>query len=119
MVLFEQYRILHRDVSVNNTMIYVADVPQSEAYTCGPSRKSTNDSPRDDNAGDNGEKKLKERLVRWDRERRYQIQSGVFRSGLLIDFDYVVDLDQPSLVAPGDRTVRLHSFILSSLIRFH
>ena len=63
MVLFEQYRILHRDVSVNNTMIYVADVPQSEAYTCGPSCKSTNDSPRDDNARDNGEEKLKERLV--------------------------------------------------------
>ena len=30
MVLFEKFRILHRDVSINNTMIYIADIPESE-----------------------------------------------------------------------------------------
>ena len=30
MVLFEKFRILHRDVSINNTMIYIADVPESK-----------------------------------------------------------------------------------------
>jgi len=119
MVLFEQYHILHRDVSVNNIMISVTDIPESEASTCGPSRKTTNDSPRDDNTGDNGEETLEEKLVRWYRERRHQIQSGILRSGLLIDFDYAADLDEPSPMAPGDRTVRVLSFFLSSLIDFH
>jgi len=115
MVLFEQYHILHRDISVNS----VTDIPESEASTCGPSCKTTNDSPRDDNTGDNGEEMLKEKLIWWDRERCHQIQSGILRSGLLIDFDYAADLDEPSPMAPGDHMVRVLSFFLSSLIDFH
>ena len=110
MVLFEQYHILHHEFSINNIMISVTDILESEASMCGPSHKTTNDSPRDDNTGDNREEALEEKLVQWDRERHHQIQSGILRSRLLIDFDYAADLNEPSPMAPGDRTVRVLSF---------
>jgi len=74
-------------------MISVTDILESEASTCGPSHKTTNDSPQDDNTGDNGEETLEEKLVRWDRERHHQIQSGILRSGLLINSMQLISMN--------------------------
>ena len=124
MSLFEKFRILHRDVSINNTMIYVADIPESEGNEdegCS-GESSDGGSPQQDDGGlhrpgalggeavDNQEDKH----AHWERERRQQIRDGILRSGLLIDFDYASDLDQvPSLVS-GERTVSM-SLILPIL----
>ena len=110
MSLFEKFRILHRDVSINNTMIYVADIPENEGNEdegCS-GEFSDGGSPQQDNGGlhhpgalggeavDNQEDKH----VHWERERQQQIRDGILRSGLLINFDYASDLDQvPSLVS--------------------
>jgi len=95
MVLIQKFRILHRDVSINNIMIYID--PQG-----------SNQAP-DDNAeaSRTDDESLKQKLTWWDQERRKQIQAGILPSGLLIDFDYVTDLDQNLPIVSSDRTVSI------------
>ena len=54
-VLFEKYCILHRDVSVNNTMIYVCDILESQVHDGGASKASHHSEAHGDAAGDSGE----------------------------------------------------------------
>ena len=115
MALFEKFHILHCDISVNNTMIYVADIPESKGSNdevCS-SKSSNNGSSNNDGShrlealSDEAVENQEDKHVQWDIERRKQIRAGILHSGLLIDFDYVTDLDQtPSLVS-GDHTVRM------------
>ena len=114
MVLFEKFRILHRDVSINNTMIYVANVPESKGDVNGNySGESSNDSGLNtghhcsEALGDEAVDNQEDKHAQWDRERRQQIRDGMLRSGLLIDFDYATDLDQAPSVVSGDRTIRV------------
>ena len=114
MVLFEKFRILHHDISINNTMIYVADVPESEGdVNRNYSGKSSNDGSLNtghhcsEALGDEAVDNQEDKHAQWDRERRQQIRDGMLRSGLLIDFDYATDLDQAPSVVSGDRTVRV------------
>ena len=117
MVLFEKFRILHHDVSINNTMIYVADVPESESDVNGNyiGESSDDGGPKKDVTGHHCSEALGDEAVdnqedkhaQWDRERRQQIRDGMLCSGLLIDFDYATDLDQAPSVVSGDRTVRV------------
>ena len=119
MVLFEKFRILHRDVSINNTMIYVADIPESE----GNEREVGSDeaSNAGDPEGDGGlhcSEALRneavdsqgDKIAQWDQERLQQIRAGLLHSGLLIDFDYATDLDQAPSSMSGDCTVRISPF---------
>ena len=110
MVLFEKFRILHHDVSINNTMIYVADVPESEG-----NEFSDDDSPKRDDGGlhrsealgNEAADKQQDKHMQLDRERCQQIRDGILHSGLLIDFDYVTNLDQAPFSVAGDRTIRI------------
>ncbi|KIK11246.1 hypothetical protein PISMIDRAFT_19694 [Pisolithus microcarpus 441] len=113
MTLVMQYFILHRDISDNNLMIYPCDIPKGEAKQrckveassserCLRDDKGSQDDDRDSHAEshrsdavDIGKEKTHEqKLHRWDQERCQQIQAGILRNGLLIDFDYVTKLDQ-------------------------
>ena len=115
MALFEKFHVLHRDVSVNNTMIYVADIPKSEGSdneVCS-SKSSNNGGSNNDGShrlgafSDKAMENQEDKHVQWDIERWKQIQAGILHSGLLINFDYVTNLDQtPSLVS-GDHTIRM------------
>ena len=126
MTLVVQHRILHRDVSVNNTMIYVCDTAESEAKNYGPSRdgESGDDDeapggeppcpqdssknsqvPGDDTSDSEEGEILEQNLAQWERQRCEQIKAGKLRSGLLVDFDYATDIGQALPVVPGDRTV--------------
>ena len=110
MVLFEKFRILHRDVSINNTMIYIADVPESKG-----NKSSDDDGPKRDDGGlhrsealgDKAADKQQDKHMQLDRERHQQIWDGILRSGLLINFDYATNLDQAPFSVAGDRTVRI------------
>ena len=75
-------------------MIYDCDVPASETSNSHGEEVISNDP--DSGEGDESE----EKLVRWDQERCEQIRVGILCNGLLIDFDYVIDLDQnlPTIV---------------------
>jgi len=109
-VLFEKYHILHRDVSVNNTMMY--DILESQVH--GASETSHHSEALGGVAGDSGEGGTMEQNLRgWDAERREQIQAGHLRSGLLIDFDYGTVLDQTFPAVPGDRTVSASQISIS------
>jgi len=115
MALFEKFHVLHRDVSVNNTMIYVADIPESEGNedeVCG-SESSNDGGPNNEGfyrleaLSDEAVENQEDRHAQWDRDRQKQIRAGTLRSGLLIDFDYATDLDQTPSSVSGDRTVRI------------
>ena len=106
MVLIQKFRILHHDVSVNNIMIYTD--PQGG-----------NQAP-DDNAEASGtdDESLEQKLARWDQERHKQIQAGILRSGLLVDFDYATDLDQNLPVVSSDCTVSIITSAIHLTHRF-
>ena len=117
--LVEQFRVLHRDVSDNNVMIYTCDVPedqtrQGEAPGDGKHRADGGSShlkPGINDTINNGEETYEQKLARWEQERRQQIRAGALRNGLLIDFDYATEIDQPLHVVAGDRTVSNYLFI--------
>ncbi|KIM70940.1 hypothetical protein SCLCIDRAFT_18893 [Scleroderma citrinum Foug A] len=83
MTLFEKFRILHHDISINNTMIYVADIPESEGNKDeGCSGGSSNGGrPQKDNGGLHHPEALgneavdtqEDKHAQWDRERWQQI----------------------------------------------
>ena len=96
-----QFRVLHRDISVNNIMI---QAPEGETQKGHGETSNNVESPRVDGpANETHEQKL----ARWDQERRNLIRAGILRHGLLIDFDYATCLDQTLPVVPGDRTVSI------------
>ncbi|KIM59470.1 hypothetical protein SCLCIDRAFT_126148, partial [Scleroderma citrinum Foug A] len=122
LTLVMQFWILHRDVSINNTMIYVPDISKSEAketHSGEEFSKASGGEPSSagDYVEDSGkdDKSLEQQLVRWERERYQQIQAGTLRHGLLVDFDYATDLDQNLPVVSGDRTGTL-PFMSSNIL---
>ena len=115
MALFEKFHILHRDVSVNNTMIYVANIPESEGSdneVCS-SKSSNNGGSNNDGShhlealSDEAVENQEDKHAQWDIERQKQIQAGILPSGLLIDFDYMTNLDQTPSSISGDCTIRM------------
>jgi len=102
--LVQEFHVLHCDVSVNNIMIYNCDVPASETSDSHGEEVTQSNDP---DSGE-GEESLKEKLVQWDQERHKQIQAGILRNGLLIDFDYATDLEQNLPTVCGDCTVSVH-----------
>ena len=101
--LIQELHVLHHDVSINNIMIHDCDVPASETSNSHGEEVTSNDP----DSGE-GDESLEEKLVRWDQERREQIWVGILRNGLLVDFDYAIDLDQNLPTVCGDRTVSIH-----------
>jgi len=70
--------------------------------------QGSNQAPNDNaKASGTDDESLKQKLARWDQERHKQIQAGILRSGLLVDFDYVTDLDQNLPIVSSDRTVSI------------
>ena len=94
-------------------MIYPCDVledqiKQGKASGDGNHRDNSGSShskPHDNNAASNSEETHKQKLVRWEQQRQQQIRAGLLCNGLLIDFDYATELNQPLHVIAGDRTV--------------
>ena len=111
--LIQELCVLHCDVSINNIMIYDCDVPASETSNSHSEEVTSNDP----DSGE-GDESLEEKLVRWDQERCEQIRVGILRNGLLVDFDYVIDLDQNLPIICGDHTVSIHIIHAPSLIDF-
>ena len=102
--LVQEFCVLHRDVSINNIMIYNCDVPASET---SDSRGEEVTQSNDPDSGE-GEESLEEKLVQWDQERCKQIRAGILHNSLLIDFDYATDLEQNLPTVCGDCTVSVH-----------
>ena len=115
MALFEKFHVLDRDVSVNNTMIYIADILESEGSddeVC--SSKSSNNGGSNNDGSHHSEalsneavENQEDKHVQWDIERWKQIRAGILHSGLLINFDYATNLDQTPSSVSGDCTVRM------------
>ena len=101
--LVQELRVLHCDVSINNIMIYDCDVPASETSNSHGEEVTSNDP----DSGE-GDESLEEKLVQWDQEKCEQIRVGILRNGLLVDFDYAIDLDQNLPTICGDCTVSIH-----------
>ena len=106
--LIQELHVLHCDVSTNNIMIYDCDVATSEISNSDGEEVTSNDP----DSGE-GEESLEEKLVQWDQERHEQIWVGILHNGLLIDFDYAIDLDQNLPTVCGDHTVSIHIRVCS------
>ena len=111
--LVVEFKVLHHDVSFNNTMVYDSIKKDSKGNTFGSVKLLCSDDNTQSDVPDDGtltgrnmgDVPHKQKLARWDQERCKMIQDGDLCGGLLIDFDYATLLDQCLPVGPGDRTV--------------
>ena len=121
--LVVEFNILHRDISVNNIIMYTSVKKDSKGKVSSGAKLPHNDNKKPPLGNDgsythsdppgNGTatggnmegETCEQKLARWDQERCNLIQDGDMRRGLLIDFDYATLLDQSLPVVPGDRTV--------------
>ena len=123
MSLVIQFHILHHDISINNTMMYVCKTAKSktkksegetssgEGFSHDDESQNDNgnssEAPSDDMSSNGKGETLEQNLARWDRQRCEQIKTGIFHCGLLIDFDYATNLDQALPMGPGDHTISI------------
>ena len=110
--LVVEFKVLHRDVSFNNTMMYALTKKNNNKASGRVQLLRNGDETHSDvpcdgtmSGRNTGDETCEQRLARWDQERQKMVQDGVLRGGLLIDFDYATLLDQSLPAVAGDRTV--------------
>lgn len=108
------FHILHRDISLNNIMIYVMSTLAKDHRVRAGGTSTANDDrlelqvPVDENAVAE-EETHEQKLARWEGERLQMIQAGDLRRGILVDFDYatIIQPGQSKPVGAGARTVSI------------
>ncbi|KAF8546315.1 hypothetical protein OG21DRAFT_1491349 [Imleria badia] len=118
-----QFCILHRDISLNNIMMYIIDTLQNTSKDTGVGAP-TNDDHHSDLPGDENvvaeEETHEQKLAQWEQERRQRIQAGEMRHGILIDFDYMTTIQpgQSNPVGTGDRTGTIPFMSVNMLLNY-